>query len=148
MLDASNLTSTPRPILLILDGCSSHYSNYIYDEAQRLKIHLLFLPSNSTHLFQPLDVTVFRPFKQAIRREVMEEMWSDTTSVDKKNAISIACRVWEAMTKRSAIINCFECTGLFPPSVEKMIYRLSIFKSSDDINIEIDRTWMERFDAV
>ncbi|ETV77665.1 hypothetical protein H257_08556 [Aphanomyces astaci] len=92
MLDSAIPASTPRPILLILDGCFSHYSTYIYDEAARVSILLVFLPANSTHMFQPLDVTVFRPFKQAIRREIANNMWNDVaTSINKQHAISIAC---------------------------------------------------------
>ncbi|RHY82038.1 hypothetical protein DYB35_005022 [Aphanomyces astaci] len=51
MLDANIPASTMRPILLILDGCSSHYSEYIYPEATALNILLQFLPANATHLF-------------------------------------------------------------------------------------------------
>ncbi|RHY84920.1 hypothetical protein DYB35_014046 [Aphanomyces astaci] len=145
MLSSAIPTSTARPILLIVDGCSSHYSNYIYDEAQRLEILLLFLPANSTHMFQPLDVTVFRPFKQAIRQEIANDKWNDVaSSISKQEAIAIACRVWTLTTKESSITNGFDCTGLCPPSLDKMLYRLSIFKPPQDVCIAIDDTWLKR----
>ncbi|RHZ31535.1 hypothetical protein DYB26_015757 [Aphanomyces astaci] len=74
MLSAHAPPSTERPILLIMDGCSSHYSEHIYAEAKALNILLQFLPANATHLFQPLDVTVFLPFKQAIRNAVADSI--------------------------------------------------------------------------
>ncbi|RHZ33002.1 hypothetical protein DYB37_012896 [Aphanomyces astaci] len=145
MLSSAIPTSTARPILLIVDGCSSHYSNYIYDEAQRLEILLLFLPANSTHMFQPLDVTVFRPFKQAIRREIANDKWNDVaSSISKQEAIAIACRVWTLTTKESSITNGFDCTGLCPPSLDKMLYRLSIFKPPQDASVAIDDTWLKQ----
>ncbi|RLO02825.1 hypothetical protein DYB28_009447 [Aphanomyces astaci] len=145
MLSSAIPTSTARPILLIVNGCSSHYSNYIYDEAQRLEILLLFLPANSTHMFQPLDVTVFRPFKQAIRQEIANDKWNDVaSSISKQEAIAIACRVWTLTTKESSITNGFDCTGLCPPSLDKMLYRLSIFKPPQDASVAIDDTWLKQ----
>ncbi|RQM23775.1 hypothetical protein B5M09_003798 [Aphanomyces astaci] len=145
MLDSAIPASTPRPILLILDGCFSHYSTYIYDEAARVSILLVFLPANSTHMFQPLDVTVFRPFKQAIRREIANDMWNDVaTSINKQHAISIACRVWSSSSKDASIVNGFDCTGLCPPSLDKRLYRLSIFKPSQDDSVDIEATWLQR----
>jgi hypothetical protein len=39
-----------------------------------LKIILLFLPPNATHLVQPLDICVFAPFKRAIRDGIHDYM--------------------------------------------------------------------------
>ncbi|RLO08121.1 hypothetical protein DYB28_006826 [Aphanomyces astaci] len=145
MLSSAIPTSTARPILLIVDGCSSHYSNYIYDEAQRLEILLLFLPANSAQMFQPLDVTVFRPLKQAIRWDIANNKWNDVaSSISKQEAIAIACRVWTLTTKESSITNGFDCTGLCPPSLDMILYRLSIFKPPQDASVAIDDTWLKR----
>ena len=54
-----------RPLILIYDGCSSHYDGEIVREAVRLKIILVLLPANATHLLQPLDVAVFKPSSPA-----------------------------------------------------------------------------------
>ncbi|RLO08127.1 hypothetical protein DYB28_001187 [Aphanomyces astaci] len=104
MLDANIPASTMRPILLILDGCSSHYSEYIYPEATALNILLQFLPANATHLFQPLNVSVFRPFKQAVRNAITDTMWTqEATSITKQRAIEIS---WNN-SSQSAIVNGF-----------------------------------------
>ncbi|KAG2763675.1 hypothetical protein PC116_g1948 [Phytophthora cactorum] len=54
---------TPRPLLLIMDGCSAHYSLKVCDTAQEQQLLLVSLPSNAIHLFQPLDLAVFGSFK-------------------------------------------------------------------------------------
>ncbi|RHZ40629.1 hypothetical protein DYB26_016044 [Aphanomyces astaci] len=77
MLSAHVPPSTERPILLIMDGCSSHYPEHIYAEDKALNILLQFLLANATYLFQPLDVTVFQPFKQEIRNAVADSIWTD-----------------------------------------------------------------------
>ncbi|KAH9116639.1 hypothetical protein LEN26_010343 [Aphanomyces euteiches] len=141
--------STKRPILLVLDGCSSHYSNHIYEESVKLGILLLFLPANSTHIFQPLDVTVFRPFKQAVRKKISNEMcWGGCHTIHKHEAISIACRAWMHYTKESQITNGFFRTGIFPPSIEKMKYRLSLFRPPQGEFENVDMSWVQRRDVM
>ncbi|RHY11250.1 hypothetical protein DYB25_012268 [Aphanomyces astaci] len=128
-----------RPILLIVDGCSSHYSVHIVKEAKRLNIMLQFLPANSTHLFQPLDVSVFRPFK------IADDMWNDIGSnVTKQKAISITCEVWANSTKTSTGVNGFASTGLFPPSLDAMMYRFSLFQPPSERVEQVEETWLER----
>jgi hypothetical protein len=50
--------------LLILDGHISHVSVEVVQEARRVRLDLLTLPSYTSHALQPLDVSVFKPFKQ------------------------------------------------------------------------------------
>lgn len=52
-----------RPVLLIQDGHGSHISIQLIEKARANDIHLLCLPAHTTHLLQPLDVGVFKPFK-------------------------------------------------------------------------------------
>ncbi|RQM20338.1 hypothetical protein B5M09_013296 [Aphanomyces astaci] len=145
MLNSSIPISTPCPILLILDGCSSHYSENIYDAATSFDILLQFLPANSTHLFQPLDVTGFRPFKHAIRQEIWDLFWTDVDSTIKKlYAIKIACNVWANDTSSSAISAGFVCTGLCPPSLDNMMYCLSLYKPAEVAKKDVEESWIQR----
>ncbi|ETV82022.1 hypothetical protein H257_05547 [Aphanomyces astaci] len=77
-----------------MDGCSSHYSEYTYAEAKASNELLQFLPENATHLFQPLDRTVRRPFTLAIRNVGADSIWTDVSTNIKQRAIAIACNVW------------------------------------------------------
>ncbi|KAF0746768.1 hypothetical protein AaE_007997 [Aphanomyces astaci] len=137
MLYASIPSTTKRPILLILDGCSSHYSTYIYNEAGFLSILLLFLPANSTHLFQPLDVTVYRPFKQAVQAEVANVQWADfRSSINKQQAISIACD--------QGVVHYKWIHWIMPSIVgQHAVYAVDV-KQSEDQEVEIDDTWLKR----
>ena len=51
-----------RPVLVIEDGHSSHISLEVIKLAQNNDVHLLCLPSHTTHILQPLDISVFKPF--------------------------------------------------------------------------------------
>ena len=55
--------------LLILDGHGSHMAVQTIEEANNLGIDLLTLPAHTTHRLQPLDVSVFGPFKNYFRLE-------------------------------------------------------------------------------
>jgi hypothetical protein len=52
-----------RPVLLIQDGHASHMSNEAIEFSRSNHIHVLCLPSHTTHILQPLDVGVFKSFK-------------------------------------------------------------------------------------
>ncbi len=54
-----------KPRLLIGDNVSSHLSVKVIELCKQNNIRFVFLPPNTTHLTQPLDVGFFRPFKSA-----------------------------------------------------------------------------------
>ena len=55
--------SSERPLLLILDGHSSHYCPDTIKRASEEQVIVFTLPPNTTHLTQPLDKGVFGPLK-------------------------------------------------------------------------------------
>ena len=52
-----------RPLLLLLDGHCSHYQPELIRFAKANDIILFCLPPHTTHVTQPLDVSVFKPLK-------------------------------------------------------------------------------------
>ena len=56
------------PVLLIMDGYGTHMSIELIELAQSNGVHLLCLPSHTTHILQPLDVGVFKSFKSNFSR--------------------------------------------------------------------------------
>lgn len=53
---------------IIGDNLASHLSLKVIETCQEMGIKNIFLPPNSTHILQPLDVCVFRPMKGAWRK--------------------------------------------------------------------------------
>ena len=53
------------PVVLFFDGHHSHISISLIKVCKENNVHLMLLPSNTTHVLQPLDVGVFGPVKQA-----------------------------------------------------------------------------------
>ena len=63
----SSISASERH-LLILDGHGSHVTLEVVLEAQRAGLDLLTLPSHTSHALQPLDLSVFKPFKTYFRK--------------------------------------------------------------------------------
>ena len=61
------LMSVPRarPLLLLMDGHSTHYGPDLIKIAAEEQILIFVLPPNTTHLTQPLDKGCFGPLKTA-----------------------------------------------------------------------------------
>ncbi len=63
-----------RPLLLLMDGHSTHYCPDVIKEATEQKVIVFVLPPNTTHLSQPLDKGPFSPMKVAYRQMCHEFM--------------------------------------------------------------------------
>ncbi|KAM5342380.1 hypothetical protein ACJ41O_013346 [Fusarium nematophilum] len=106
--------------LLILDGHGSHATADFMFECYRNGIYLLFLPSHSSHVTQPLDVAVFGPVKNAYRREVSKLAGlADTTLLGKITFL----RCYEKARKKGItyqnIIAGWKTSGQWPVSIAK-----------------------------
>ena len=69
-----------RPLLLLMDGHSSHYFPDTIHMAAKERVILFVLPPNTTHLTQPLDKGCFGPLKAKC-----SEIWhkyTATTGID------------------------------------------------------------------
>ena len=83
-----------RPILLILDGHSSHISHEVHELAIKNNIHMLKLPPHLTNLLQPLDVGVFKPMKAAWYSIVADYTCRERRPVTKREFPSLLSNVW------------------------------------------------------
>jgi len=68
--------------LLILDGHSSHVSYGFVEYCNAKKIIPLYLPPNSTHVLQPLDVGIFGSLSTAYQRYIQRNVVLSAVRVD------------------------------------------------------------------
>ena len=54
--------------LLIVDGHNSHITLEVVMKAMKVGLDLVTLPSHTSHRIQPLDVSIFAPFKKAFKK--------------------------------------------------------------------------------
>ena len=103
------------PLLLLLDGHSSHYSPSTIKLAAENQIVVFVLPPNTTHIAQPLDRGCFSPLKAAWRKYChMFRSKNPGRVVTRYEFCQIFSRAWfEAMTGNN-IVSSFRATGIYP----------------------------------
>ena len=116
-----------RPVLLLLDGHSSHYCPETIRLAAQEKVILFALPPNTTHISQPLDKGCFGPLKGAWR-EVCHQCVTEHPGkvVTKFQFSSLFNTAWTRSMTVANIVGGFRVTGvhpvnrhaLFPPSID------------------------------
>ena len=68
---SSNVPShVKQPIALVYNGYGIHYNTDMVEKAIKLIIIFVLLTSNSTHLIQPFDISVFKPFKTESKHQI------------------------------------------------------------------------------
>ena len=128
------LTHIPpqRPVLLLLDGHSSHYHPSLIRKAVENGVILFCLPPHTTHLAQPLDRSCFSPLKSAWNQECFLYMSTHPGQViNRFNFMEIFSLAWIRGMTSSNVIAGFQATGVYPLN-RKAICVLPAFESEDE----------------
>lgn len=104
-----------RPVLLIMDGHTSHISLEILKLAKENEIEVLCLPPHTTNELQPLDKCLFKPLKTEYNKACMQFMKENPGQVITRYDF---CGLFtSAYRKVCTMINAasaFRSTGIFP----------------------------------
>ena len=117
--------SIEHKILLILDNHESHISIETVDLARKNGIVMLTIPPHTSHRLQPLDCSVYGPFKGAYNRAMdgwMRSHPGKTTTIYEIPGIVSEAHM-ASMTPRN-IISGFASTGIYP-------YNRDLFNDDD-----------------
>ncbi len=104
-----------RPVLLLVDGHSSHYEPETIRYAASQDVVVLCLPPHTTHVSQPLDVSFFKPLK-SYWSEVCHRYTQDNPGrvVTKYQFSSLFSTAWYKAVKPETIVNGFRKVGVCP----------------------------------
>ena len=104
-----------RPLLLLMDGHSSHYYPGTIYMAAKEKVILFVLPPNTTHLTQPLDKGCFGPLKMK-----WAEVCHRYTATNPGKVVNrfVFCKLlneaWAQSMSSGNIMAGFKTTGIYP----------------------------------
>ena len=119
-----------RPILLLLDGHSSHYNPAAIRAAAKEQIILFTLPPHTTHITQPLDRGCFGPLKTAWRSACHEYMRDNPGKVITKFSFnSIFAEAYKRSMTMDNIISSFRATGVYPVDRSKVLDKVVVPES-------------------
>ncbi|CAK1585488.1 unnamed protein product [Parnassius mnemosyne] len=116
------------PKVVIGDNSSSHINIEVVELCQKHNIRLVFLPPNSTHLTQPLDVAYFGPLKREWKKILLDYKWKNPgqTTLNKKHFPKLLAQLLENMKHKEShnIISGFRATGIWPVNPRNVFKRI------------------------
>jgi hypothetical protein len=93
---------TECPVLIIYDGHSTHIDQSIIETAIKENIKILKLPPHSSHLLQPLDLSVFKSFKGTWDDKLIKRQRQNLgRKLPKKLFSEFVCQTWKSVHPRS-----------------------------------------------
>ncbi|KAF9797182.1 hypothetical protein SFRURICE_001828, partial [Spodoptera frugiperda] len=99
-----------EPALLIYDGHSTHVQLAVIEMAKQNNITIIKLPPHTSHLLQPLDLSVFKPYKDAWDQEMVK--WQRT---HKEQTLACSSPITLAKLCLNKINACMTCIKLSIP---------------------------------
>ena len=103
------------PVILFLDGHSSHLTLHLSQLCSKVGIILIALHPNATHVIQPLDVAVFGPLKKKWARAVHKwKLEHNEVSISKLHLPKLLDEILASELSQETLINGFRACGLFP----------------------------------
>ena len=103
-----------RPVLLIQDGHGSHVSIDLIELARANNVHLLCLPSHTTHILQPLDGGVFKSFKSNFSKACRYLASNPGRVITNDKLASLVAEAWPHSFTAVNIMSGFKKCGVFP----------------------------------
>ena len=111
-----------RPLLVLLDGHSSHYCPSMIRQAAEHQVILFALPPNTTHLTQPLDKGIFAPLKIEWRKVCHDYIVENPAKVVTVHCFaSLFAKAWTKSMTMKNIMAGFRTTGIFPLDRNKVL---------------------------
>ena len=108
-------SSVENKILLIMDNAECHMSIHAVEYAIQHGIVIVTLPPHTTAKLQPLDVSVFGPFKSVLRCIQDEFKLSNPhVPITEHMLPEMACKAWDTVCNVTNITSGFRATGIHP----------------------------------
>jgi 4-hydroxybenzoate polyprenyltransferase len=118
--------------LLIVDGHGSHETDDFMYDCYANNIYLLFLPPHTSHVLQPLDLSIFSPIKTFYRSEISALAFgTDITPIGKITFLQSYNKARTAALTKRNITAGWKATGLWPENVAKPLMSRLVAQSPE-----------------
>lgn len=109
--------------MLLLDGHKSRVSLQAADYGRKNNVEILLFPAHTTHLLQPLDVAVFKGFKERYRTAIKQFYEEERGTISRYHLGRLTKESFEGISKES-VVNGFRTCGLLPFSEEAVLSKI------------------------
>jgi hypothetical protein len=110
--------------LLLIDGYSSHLTEQFIGFCIAKNIDLFCLPPYSSHLTQPLDLSIFGPLKTALTFEVDRIFRSSTSRLPRIEWVEAFIKARNKVFRLPSILSGFQKGGIYPYAPEVLLSTL------------------------
>lgn len=111
------------PVIVFLDGHSSHLTMHLGMFCKEHQIILVCLFPNTTHILQPLDVSVFAPLKAKWKSTVRQwRVDNDGKEICKQDVPTVLHTILKNSNFTNSIKSGFRVCGLFPWNADNVDY--------------------------
>jgi hypothetical protein len=111
--------------LLLIDGYSSHLTERFIGFCIAKNVDLFCLPLYSSHLTQPLDLSIFGPLKTALTFEVDRIFRSSTPRLPRIEWVEAFIKARNKVFRPPSIISGFQKGGIYPYAPEVLLSTLN-----------------------
>jgi hypothetical protein len=112
--------------LPVMDGHGSHITTNVIAHCMKHAIDLLILPPHTSHMLQPLDVSVFGPLKRALAKETDAVSRVDYGRIQRVEWTEMYIRARENAFTSANIVSGWRATGLNPLSPITVLEKLVV----------------------
>ena len=132
-----------RPVLLLLDGHSSHYCPETILRASKQDVVLFTLPPHTSHLSQPLDKGCFGPLKMKWWEVCHKYMTEHPGIVVTRYSFSkLLTTAWNSSMTINNILSGFATTGIYPLSREAVLSKIPMAHSQEPLTVKSNLTFI------
>lgn len=125
-------TYTPEPRLLILDSHGSHETTDFMYLCYQNNVHLLFLPPHTSHVLQPLDLSVFSALKTHYRVAVSQlTLLTNSSPIGKQNFLACYSKARKEALSAKIIKARRKASRLWPKSMAKPLMSPLLLENSN-----------------
>ena len=144
--------------LLIIDKATTHENEEFKRVCFNNDVTISYIPKGRTSILQPLDVSINKPFNDALRNEYtqfcIQKGLNNADKISRKQIIDIVYDVWnnKNIITKEMIIKSFKITGLsnkidssenyffevFKWLDERKVDKIEVIKDESDSDLEID----------
>ena len=141
LIEHSHAGPTKPWKILLLDGHESHHIDQFQLKAAEHHIKLFYFPSHLTHILQPLDVGVFRPWKHYHELAIQAALRSLDFEYTITSFFRDLTHIRSQTMQRYKIVNAFKSSGMWPPSAKAGLKKMQEYRkkrSFDDMEQEAE----------
>ncbi|KAL8563331.1 hypothetical protein ACOMHN_039668 [Nucella lapillus] len=110
-----------RPVVLFVDGHSSHHSMAISTLCEENGILLYCLKAHASHIIQPLDQAFFGTIKPAWNEAVRKYQYETGESITIRTFARTLKKAWDTTARPEIALKGFAKSGIFPFSPETVL---------------------------